>query len=144
MTRFRPLTDSVSVSSQIDAADVAEAARLGFAMIVNNRPERESPDQTPGDVIAEAARAAGLSYRAIPVTHSGFSGNQVDALIEALDRAEGPVLCYCRSGTRSALLWALACARRGEQPDAIAQRAQAAGYDVSAIRPLLDMFATRD
>lgn len=144
MTPFRPLTDSVSVSAQIDTADVAEAACMGFTMIVNNRPEHESPDQTPGEVIAEAARAAGLSYRAIPITHSGFSENQIDALLDALDQAEGPVLCYCRSGTRSTLLWALARARRGDRPDAIAERAQAAGYDVSAIRPLLDMFAARD
>ncbi|HEX4848512.1 MAG TPA: TIGR01244 family sulfur transferase, partial [Novosphingobium sp.] len=93
---FRPLTDSLSVSPQITVADVAEAARLGFRMIVNNRPEDESDDQTPGAAIEAAAREAGLDYVAIPITHAGFSEGQVSAMNAALDGAQGPVLAYCR------------------------------------------------
>ena len=64
-------------------------------------------------------------------------------MVEALDSAEGPVLAYCRSGTRSTLLWALARAKAGDNPAVIASRAAAAGYDVSSIRQLIEMLAAR-
>ncbi|WP_260926441.1 TIGR01244 family sulfur transferase [Novosphingobium sp. 9] len=137
---FRKITDSVFASPQIDVDAVAEASRLGIVRIINNRPEGESEDQTPGESIEAAARAAGIDYIAIPVGHSGFSQGQVEAMDAALD-AEGPVLAYCRSGTRSTLLWALASARAGDAPDVIAARAAEAGYDVTPIRALIDMLA---
>ena len=140
---FRQLTESVFASPQIDLAQVAEAAASGFALIVNNRPEDESDDQTPGPEIEAAARAAGMDYVAIPVTHAGFSEGQVTAMAKALAEARGPVLAYCRSGTRSTLLWALAEASRGASPDNLAATAARAGYDLSPIRPLLDMLAAR-
>ena len=58
---FRRLTDRVYVSPQIGVAEVAEAARAGFGIIVNNRPEDESDDQVPGAEIAAAAAAADLA-----------------------------------------------------------------------------------
>ncbi|WP_374410741.1 TIGR01244 family sulfur transferase [Novosphingobium colocasiae] len=140
---FAKITDSVFASPQIDAGAVAEAKAMGIVAIINNRPEGESPDQTPGDAIEAAARAAGLDYVAIPVTHAGFAAWQVEAMAEALKRAQGPVLAYCRSGTRSTLLWALARAKAGDNPGVIAAQAQAAGYDVSPIRALIDMFASQ-
>ncbi len=139
---FRKLSDTVYASPQIGLGDVNAAAAQGIAMIVNNRPEGESDDQTPGAEIEAAAKAAGLGYVAIPVTHAGFSESQVKAMVEALDAANGPVLAYCRSGTRSTLLWALAQASRGADPQALAAQAAQAGYDVSPVRPLLDMLAS--
>ena len=140
---FRQLTESVFASPQIDLAQVAEAAASGFALIVNNRPDDESDDQTPGPEIEAAARAAGMNYVAIPVTHAGFSEGQVTAMAKALAEAHGPVLAYCRSGTRSTLLWALAEAARGEKPDDLAAKAARAGYDLSPVRPMLDMLSAR-
>lgn len=136
---FRTLTDDVLVAPQIDTDAVAEAARLGVRLIVNNRPEGESPDQVPGEAIEAAARAAGLDYVAIPVTHAGFSQPQVDAMAKALETASGPVLAYCRSGTRSTLLWSLAEAKGGADPDQLTEIAAEAGYDLTPVRPLLDM-----
>lgn len=141
MTEFRKLTDRLYASPQIDVADLAEARRLGVTLIVNNRPEGESEDQTPGEVIAQAAEAAGIGYVAIPVTHAGFSEWQVKAMAEALGSSAGPVLAYCRSGTRSTLLWALAQASIGESPDALSAAAAQAGYDVTPVRAMMDMLA---
>jgi len=140
---FRKVTEGVFASPQIGVAEVREAAAMGVTLVINNRPEGESDDQTPGAEIEAAARAAGLDYRAIPVTHAGFSEGQVQAMAEALAESEGAVLAYCRSGTRSTLLWALAEASRGGDPDTIATQAGRAGYDVASIRPLLDMLAAR-
>lgn len=136
---FTPLTDSVFVSPQISVHDVRAAHELGVTLIINNRPEGEADDQVAGNVIEAAARAAGMNYVAIPVTHSGFSQPQVDAMEQALDSALGSVLAYCRSGTRSTLLWALAESKSGVDPDELTEIAAEAGYDVSPVRPLMDM-----
>lgn len=138
---FRKITDTVFASPQITVAEVAEAAAQGITLIVNNRPENESDDQTPGDEIAAAASAAGLGYVAIPITHAGFSEGQVKAMGEALAGADGKILAYCRSGTRSTLLWALAEASRGGNPTSISAQAAQAGYDITPVRPLVDMLA---
>ncbi len=139
---FRKLTDRIYASPQIGLDEVSRAADEGFSLIINNRPEDESPDQVPGEVIASAARAAGLDYVAIPVTHAGFSEPQVRAMADAL-AGDGKVLAYCRSGTRSTLLWTLAEASRGVDPDELAQAAEQAGYDIGPVRAIADMLATR-
>ena len=143
MSDFRKLTDNIYVSQQLVLADMAAAADAGMALIINNRPDGEDPDASQGDDIAAAAAAAGLNYVAIPIGHSGFSEPQVDAMIAALEQAEGPILAYCRSGTRSTFLWALATAKQGGDADAIARTAAQAGYDISPIRPMIDMLASR-
>lgn len=140
---FRQITETVYASPQIGTDAIAQAQALGIVRIINNRPEGESDDQTEGEAIEAAARAAGIDYVAIPVTHAGFSEWQVDAMAKALADAEGPVLAYCRSGTRSTLLWALARAKQGDNPETIAASAQGAGYDVAPIRPLLDMLSAK-
>lgn len=141
MTDFRRLSETMLASPQITVADVAAAKDAGVTLIVNNRPEGESDDQTPGAEIEAAARAAGIDYLEIPVGHSGFSHPQVAKLAEALERDRGTVLGYCRSGTRSTLLWALARASMGDDPEALAAAAAQAGYDVQPVRPAMDALA---
>jgi uncharacterized protein (TIGR01244 family) len=143
MSDFRQLTDHFWASPQIGLDDVDAAKSQGIAMIVNNRPEGEAPDQIPGAAIEAAAKSVGIDYRAIPVSHAGFSEDQVQAMAAALDDAAGSVLAYCRSGTRSTLLWALTQASRGEDPEAIAVSAGRAGYDVAPVRALIDRLAAR-
>lgn len=138
---FRQLSPRVFASPQIGLAEVAEAARQGVGLIINNRPEGESDDQVAGAEIEAAARAAGIAYVAIPVTHAGFSEGQVKAMAEAMASTQAPVLAYCRSGTRSTLLWALAEASRGANPQALAAAAAEAGYDITPVRALVDMLA---
>lgn len=135
---FRRIDDSISVAPQITPDQIAAAKADGVTMIINNRPDDEEAGQTNGAEIAAAAEAAGVAYRAIPVTHAGFSANQLDEMNAALDAAGGQVLAYCRSGTRSTYLWALARAQRGDSPDMLAGKAADAGYDLSSIRPMLD------
>ncbi len=140
---FRQLTDSILASPQISVADLAEAKAMGVGLVINNRPDDESDDQIPGAEIAAAAQTLGMDYVAIPVTHAGFSGPQVEAMAAALAKSDGKVLAYCRSGTRSTLLWALAQASTGADLDAVTAQAAAAGYDVSPVRPLMDMLKAR-
>lgn len=139
---FRKIDDHTFVSPQIAVDDIAAAKALGVGLIINNRPEDESADQTPGDTIAAAAAQVGIAYVAIPVTHAGFSLNQVNAMQAALAQAgDSPVLAYCRSGTRSALLWALTMAQAGLAPADIAAKAAQAGYDVAPLRAQIDLLS---
>ncbi|BDI59652.1 TIGR01244 family sulfur transferase [Qipengyuania nanhaisediminis] len=143
MPDFRRLSDKVLASPQIALDDIPAAAEQGVTTIINNRPDGEDPAAPQGDAIEAAAREAGLDYAAIPVGHSGFSQTQVAEMADAIDKAQGQVLAYCRSGTRSTFLWALAQAKAGSAPDDIARAAMAAGYDVTPIRAMLDMLAAR-
>jgi uncharacterized protein (TIGR01244 family) len=135
---IRKVDDSISVAPQISVEDVAAIKAAGFTAIVNNRPDDEEAGQISGNAIRAAAEAAGLSYTAIPITHAGFSYPQIEAMADVLAGAEGPVLAFCRSGTRSCNLWALAQAKNGADADALIAKGAGAGYNLEGIRPLLD------
>jgi uncharacterized protein (TIGR01244 family) len=133
MSDFRRVTEDLSVAPQISVADVAEAARQGFKLIINNRPDGESPDQTPGAEIEAAARAAGLDYLYLPVT-GGPTPAQVEAERAALAEAQGPVLAYCRSGTRSIVTWSLGQASSGARSrEDLVGLGREAGYDLRGV-----------
>lgn len=143
MADIRILNDSIAVAPQIAPDDIAAIKAAGYVAVVNNRPDHEEPGQPEGEAIRAAAAAAGLAYTAIPVTQAGFAHDQLDAMAQALVAAEGPVLAYCRSGTRSCNLWALAAAKAGRNPELLVLQAADAGYDLSGLRPALDALASR-
>lgn len=136
------IDSTISVAPQITPAEVANLAAAGFTAIINNRPDDEDAGQPAGDEVRAAAAEAGLGYTAIPITHAGFSHPQIDAMVAVLEAADGPVLAFCRSGTRSCNLWALARAKMGDHPDTLMAKAAATGYDLTGIRPLLDALAS--
>jgi uncharacterized protein (TIGR01244 family) len=138
---FRRIDETIFVAPQVAPQDLADAAALGVMHVINNRPDDEDAGQPSGELIAAAAQTAGLTYTAIPVTHAGFSHAQVEAMAAAMEQAKGPVLAYCRSGTRSTYLWALARAKLGDHPAVLTEKAEAAGYDLRPIRPMLDALA---
>ena len=133
---FRQIDDAMLVSGQILPEDVAEAAAQGVTLIVNNRPDGEQPGQPGSAEIEAAAKAAGIAYRHIPVA-GGFSPEQVEDMASALASAGGVALAFCKSGTRSTYLWALARAKAGDDAEEIIGKAEAAGYDISSLRPHL-------
>lgn len=139
---FIALTPLISVAPQIAPEDCALPAAQGFVAIVNNRPDGEAPGQPDTATMRAAAEAAGLRYADIPIDHSGFALPQVEAMAAVLE-AGGPVLAFCRSGTRSTNLWALAAASMGEDPDAIIAAAAAGGYDVAGLLPSLRLLAAK-
>jgi uncharacterized protein (TIGR01244 family) len=143
MTEFTPIDDTVFVAGQILPEDVTRAAGLGIALIINNRPDFEEEDQPEAALIEAATRAAGLDYVAIPVGPEGMDANHFGAMAQALAQAEGPVLAFCRSGTRSSMLWALSQAFVGRDADTLAAQVRAAGYNPVMIEPTLRALAAR-
>lgn len=132
----RHLTDHLRVTEQIAPSDLAVLAAQGVRSIINNRPDGEGADQPASAALAAAASAAGLAYRHIPVVPGQLKDAQVDAFATALAELPGPVLAFCRTGTRAASLWALHAART-LPPEEVLQRAAEAGYDLSVLRPRL-------
>lgn len=109
---FRPITDDYAVSGQITPEDVAAIRDAGFRSIVCHRPDNEQPGQPSAQSVEDAAQAAGMGFRHIPVSGSGMTPDNVAAMREALDALEGPVFAYCRSGARSTNIFAAAEADR--------------------------------
>lgn len=132
---MRRLEESVSVAGQVWPEDMPSLAAEGFAMIVNNRPDGEEPGQPLAAQVEAAAQAAGIAYRHIPVAQ--LTPEAIEAMRDALATAGGPVLAFCKSGTRSTYLWALARSLQGTDGDALVAKAAAAGYDLDPIRRFL-------
>jgi sulfide:quinone oxidoreductase len=126
-----------TASPQLSAADVGAAASLGFKAIINNRPDGEGDDQPRSEEIEAAAKAQGLDYRHIPVVGGQISDADIAAFQAALEQMTGPVLAFCRTGTRSTTLWALSEARH-MSADALINAAGDAGYDLSGLRARLE------
>jgi sulfide:quinone oxidoreductase len=129
-----PLSDTLSVAGQISPANLQAIAAAGFKSIVCNRPDGESPGQFSAQDIATAARQAGLTMACLPVESGRVSLQDAREFGELLNQLPGPVLAYCRSGMRSATLWALSQAGSRPWPELV-QRAAQAGFNLSSVAP---------
>jgi len=129
-----PLSESVSVAGQISPADLQAIAEAGFKSIVCNRPDGESPGQFSSQDIATAARQAGLTMAYLPVVTGRVSPQDGREFGDLLNQLPGPVLAYCRSGLRSATLWALSQAGSRPWPELVRCAAQA-GFNLSGVVP---------
>jgi uncharacterized protein (TIGR01244 family) len=103
---LRPVADDVCVAPQLTPEAMAELARLGFRSVVNNRPDFEhGPDQPTSAAIEQAARAAGLEYRFLPVNGGYQSPEEIATFAKMLEELPRPLLAFCRSGARSTKLF---------------------------------------
>jgi uncharacterized protein (TIGR01244 family) len=110
---FRPVAPDLCVAPQLRPESMAEAARVGFRSVINNRPDfEEGPQQPTNASIEAAARAAGLEYRFLPVHSMYQSPEDIAAFARLLDELPRPVLVFCRSGARSTRLIMAAAAQR--------------------------------
>jgi uncharacterized protein (TIGR01244 family) len=133
MTDFRKVTDDFSVAPQITPGDIAAAAAMGFVLVINNRPDDEQPGQPSSADMEAQAKAAGVAYAYIPVRGMPTQA-QIEAEQALIERTEGPVLAFCRSGTRSIVTWSLGQAQTGlRSPEALMALGAEAGYDLSGV-----------
>ena len=134
---IRQLDERTWVSGQIAAHEVAGLVDDGVTMLVNNRPDGEEAGQPQASDIEDAAAKAGIAYRFVPIIR-GIGPADVEAMQEALRAAgDGKLLAFCRSGTRSALVCALAHREEGASKDEVQRRLNDAGFDAGPIAHLL-------
>lgn len=129
---IRKITEDLSVSAQITAEDLTTIRKAGFRAIICNRPDGEAADQPSFEEIEAAAKAEGLSTRYLPINTGMVRDEDATNFGRALRDLPGPVLAYCRSGTRSATLWSLSEARSRPVAEILAAT-QAAGYDMAGV-----------
>ena len=129
---LRKIADGLSVSPQVMPSDIPALKAEGFRAIICNRPDAEAADQPGHEEMSAAAAAEGLEFLYLPVTPGIVTDETARAFGQALRDLPGPVLAYCRTGTRSATLWSLSEANRRPLPD-ILGAAKAAGYDMNGV-----------
>ena len=142
MLPIRKLTDRVSVTGWLNAADFAQVRELGFDKVINFRPDHEVRGQLPSAEVRAAAEAAGLAYTHIPVTKHDLFVDEVVSLAATEFAGGTRVLGYCAGGPRAAIVWAAASARTGSV-DTILAALNDAGFDVGFIRDDLEAQADR-
>ena len=132
MADIRKLTDNLSVAPQISIEDVAQIAAAGFKAVMVNRPDGEEPGQVATADIEKAVTDAGMEFHNLPVVSGQMTPDHIARYGQVLSSAPAPLLAYCRTGTRSTLLWAMSQAGTvpGEQ---LIETAANAGYDISAL-----------
>ncbi len=127
------LAPGLSAAGKLDRSDIDALAGAGVRTIINNRPDGEDPGQLPAADARRIAEGHGIAYHHIPVTAASLSRADVDAFAAVLATAPTPIVFHCRSGTRSALLWALARMRDGADPLALVGEAARHGIDIAAL-----------
>ncbi|WP_293612841.1 TIGR01244 family sulfur transferase [Ponticaulis sp.] len=142
MPDFRKITDTFYVAPQISVEDIASATNDGFSVLIMNRPDGETPDQPMLEDLVSSAETNGMSFFHIPII-APPNLPEIDATLSAIQDNDGKkVLAFCRSGTRSATLWAYAMARSKSMPiDEIISKARNAGYDLAPHAPRLEAVA---
>ncbi|RDD62792.1 TIGR01244 family sulfur transferase [Ferruginivarius sediminum] len=142
MLNVRMLDKKFSAAGQLTPEDIAEAARRGFKAIINNRPDGEGgPEQPTSDENRKAAEAAGMDYHYLPMTPQNLDSELLEAFRKAVEEGPGPVLAHCKSGARSAALWALVeTAHNRRDIDEVLKQAAKEGYDLSGMRPVFEKF----
>lgn len=133
---IRPVSPVFAVAPQFSPAEMQELAAQGFVAVMCNRPDGEEPGQPDAATMRAAAEAAGLAFHHVPVSGGAFPEAAIEAFKAVRLGTKGPLLAYCRTGTRSITLDALANPE-GKSSDTLLSGAAAAGYDLSACAPLL-------
>ena len=134
--QLRRLTNELAVAGQVNPSDIPGLAAQGIRAIICNLPDGEAPDQPSYAEMEKAAAANGIKIAYQPVVMTAISDADAEAFGKLLDELPQPVLIYCRSGMRSATLWALSQA--GTLPvEEIVEAAATAGYDLKPFLPRL-------
>lgn len=127
---IRNIMQGFAVAPQMRPSDMKTIADLGFVAVMCNRPDGEEKGQPSIAEMRTAAQSAGLIFHHIPVSGGVFPEEAIAAFRAVRCDSDGPVLAYCRTGTRSITLETLANPNGLTLSERLKQAA-AAGYDLT-------------
>lgn len=139
---IREITARYYAAPQINPEDFETLKSEGFSCVICNRPDEEIPASHHASVMEQAARAAGLEFVINPLTHDTMTDERLALQRATLEGAEGKVLAYCASGTRSTVAWVLGHAD-SDTPDALLEAAAKGGYHLDALRGRIEFLASQ-
>lgn len=143
MKQITFITPNFAVTDMPAPEDFARFAALGFRSVISNRPDTEQEGQLTGRREAVLAWRAGLRFVHIPAAkHELFTDGVVEPMADALNALEGPIVAHCKTGLRSAILWAAASAR-SDRIDCVLAALRRAGFDLDLLRDDLEAQADR-
>ena len=127
------LSEKLYISSQISDETIQEAAKAGITTVICNRPDGEEETQPAAQTIQAKLAEAGIpDFHHLPVVAPNITADDSAAFSALLEQSPGPVLAYCRTGTRSSILWAISQAKQGRSADEIiAEVKEKTGWDLS-------------
>jgi sulfide:quinone oxidoreductase len=134
MAKISYITPNFAIAPQLGPEDFKELEAKGFRGLISNRPDSEEGLALPSRQAATLAWRHGIRFRHVPTRMDEVLDEEVvTSFATALAEVDGPVLAYCKSGTRAAILWALVAAR--QQPvDCVLDALQGSGYDLAFLR----------
>ena len=122
MVEFVNVTPGFAIGPQISSRDFEQLRAAGFASVLNARPDDESGEYLAAQDAEQLARANGLAYAHVPAENHGlFETELIDRFERALAELPKPVFAHCKTGTRTAILWALVASRQYAVENVIAQ-----------------------
>ena len=138
---IKKLDSKLFVSGQISEYMMEEIADLGVKLIISNRPEGESIDQPNDKDLEIKAKLLSIKFKSIPFSANTLTRDKINSLSKILDDIKNPVLIYCKSGARSAVIWALSSILNSEEDiNIIANKVADAGYDPTSLPTLVEHF----
>ena len=134
---FRKLNEKIFIAGQISLENLSEIAISGIRSIICNRPDEEGENQLQSECASNKAKELGLHFCYLPVDSRNIKQVNVINQHNALINLPGPILMYCKSGTRSATLWALSKADKMDHSKLI-QTIEKSGLPTQHVRYYLD------
>lgn len=130
------LSPQITVGAQISPEDMETLKADGVKQLICHRPDDEEPNQIPFADIEAAAKDAGIVATHLPVRGGEFPEQAIQETATILAKNERTHM-YCRSGTRSTIIWAACQAEQGRDLDDIIDTAANAGYGIGQLRDFL-------
>lgn len=143
MPSIVPITADFAVARALRAEDFEALAAQGFRMVINFMPDGETKSQVSSEDARRLCESAGMAYAHIPAQKYGvFTDEVVVAAHRALASQQTPVLAYCASGQRAAIVWA-AVNSQAIPVDTVLNALKNAGFDFGYIRDDLELQADK-
>ena len=136
---MKELPGDVFITGQLLAAQMQALSEQGVMSFINNRPDMEAPIQPRSEELEQAAQTFGVDYFHIPMA-GGLTPGLIEASVTAYENAPRPIVAFCASGMRSAVLWGFAHVKE-LGVEGVLEALSEAGFNLEQIRAPLTQYA---
>ncbi|SSY80804.1 TIGR01244 family sulfur transferase [Alysiella crassa] len=138
------IADYLYVSRQLNERTAKQVAQYNIKTVICNRPDGEEPNQPDFETVKAWLNANGIeNVIFMPTTMEDISDELLQEFEVTVAKSESPILAYCRTGTRSAMLWALNQSKRGVEVNSLIRAADLAGINLTKMRDKLESVSPR-